>query len=126
MSTHSPVSGEVVLPAVYDSGMITSPFSIGSYLWPGISKIIEESGELGKVLGKLMAYPRERYPDGSDLLGDLHEELADVIAAIEFFCTQNALDAEFISKRAIAKVHRFQHWQEGGIDALPVLKWEDR
>jgi len=30
-------------------------FSIGSAVWPGVSKVIEEMGELQQVLGKLIA-----------------------------------------------------------------------
>lgn len=30
------------------------PFSIGSTTWPGVSRVLEELGELGQVLGKLI------------------------------------------------------------------------
>lgn len=106
--------------------MRVTDFSIGSAIWPGLGKIVEEKDELGTVLGKLMAYPKGDHPDGSDLYADLHEELADVCAAVEFFVAANGLDEEFIARRAGQKIGRFHHWHEGGAEVMPVVSWSER
>lgn len=93
--------------------------------WPGVSKVIEECGELIKVLGKLQAYPDGDYPDGSDLNAELHDEVADVRAALEFLVAENRLDDHFIRERAAAKGARFRHWQAGNVEALPVPSYGD-
>lgn len=87
---------------------------------PGLSKMVEECGELVKVLGKLMAYPDGEYPDGTNLFDELHDEMADVRAAIDFFVEHNDVDDHFLRARAAAKGARFRHWQAGHQQVLPV------
>src|ERR1700727_2409741 len=70
-------------------------FSIGSQVWPGASKVIEEMGELQQVMGKLIGTAgEEKHWDGSDLKERLKEELADVSAAIAFFIAKNFEDTD--------------------------------
>lgn len=88
------------------------PLAIGSSTWPGVAKLIEECGELQQVLGKLGAYPDGEHPDGSNLVGRLHDELADVLAAIDFVAVVNDLDGEAIMNRLLVKRERFQGWHE--------------
>lgn len=86
-------------------------FSIGSGTWPGVSKLVEECGELGQVLGKLIATSGDpAHWDGTDLMARLHDELADVQAAIWFLEEANGLDGGAIEGRAHLKVTAFREW----------------
>lgn len=86
-------------------------FSIGSETWPGVSKLIEEMGELGQVLGKLLGTHGEtEHWDGSNLLDRLHDEMGDVYAALEFVMKANDLDETRIEQREIDKVALFTKW----------------
>jgi NTP pyrophosphatase (non-canonical NTP hydrolase) len=90
-------------------------FSIGSQVWPGTSKLLEEMGELQQVLGKLIATAGEtKHWEGKDLKERLIEELADVKAAIIFFSLTNLTPAECeaIVKRADAKSDLFLAWHK--------------
>ncbi len=92
-------------------------FSIGSKVWPGMSKLIEEMGELGQVLGKIMGTGGEaKHWDGSNLRERVVEELADVYAAVLFFVTQNLTHEERVvwSNRVGAKLVLFNKWHAGG------------
>lgn len=94
------------------SGRSDGAFSIGSDVWPGVSKLIEEIGELGQVLGKLIAtHGAREHWDGSDLLDRLHDEIADVGAALVFVQQANGLDPDRIAGRAEAKLQLFHRWQ---------------
>jgi len=86
-------------------------FSIGSKLWPGLSKVIEECGELAQVAGKLMGTGGVlAHWDGSNLKVRLEEEIADVIAACIFFVEHNAFDAKTIGERVMVKIKLFDEW----------------
>jgi len=87
------------------------PLAIGSDVWPGAAKLMEELGELQQVFGKLIAYPDVLHPDGSDLAARLAEEIADVMAATSFFLDHNDLP-EGIESRTRAKVGRFNGWHD--------------
>jgi NTP pyrophosphatase (non-canonical NTP hydrolase) len=90
-------------------------FSIGGALWPGTSKLLEETGELQQVLGKLIGSGgKTNHYDGSDLRLRLIEEIADVIAAVRFFQEVNMTDAERskIAERVERKFALFQQWHE--------------
>lgn len=100
---------------------MTAPFQLrpGS-IWPGLSKVIEETSELNVVIGKLQAYPDGTYATGENLVAMLEEEVADVYAALDLLLDANALDVDFINARAEAKLRRFHHWLRGYDDVLPV------
>lgn len=86
-------------------------FSIGSAVWPGLAKLIEECGELLQVAGKVIAYPAGEHPDGSDIVARLNEEIADVAAAIKFVVQENSsINATNFRDRRDMKVDRFQRW----------------
>jgi len=87
-------------------------FSIGSRVWPGTSKLIEEMGELQQVLGKLIAIAGATDHWSGDLRKMLVEELGDVSAAIRFFGTQNLTTKEltFVAVRSDSKLARFREW----------------
>jgi NTP pyrophosphatase (non-canonical NTP hydrolase) len=93
-------------------------FSIGSKVWTGTSKLIEELGELQQVLGKLIGSHGEiAHYDGSDLEVRLVEEIADVQAAIAFFVRHN-LDTNgarvTMLGRTAEKLERFEQWHKEG------------
>ncbi len=97
--------------------MSSGDYSIGSKVWPGMSKLIEEMGELGQVLGKIMGTGGEaKHWDGSNLRERVVEELADVYAAVLFFVTQNLTHEERVvwSNRVGAKLVLFNKWHAGG------------
>lgn len=88
-------------------------FSIGSNLWPGISKLIEECGEVQQVAGKLIAsHGAVNHWDGTNLKERLESELGDLQAAIQFVVRHNALDVVAIEKRRIEKLMLFEKWHE--------------
>lgn len=89
-------------------------FSIGSSIWPGTSKAIEEMGELQQVLGKLIATAGDTDHWSGDLRLMLVDEAADVLAAVYFFSTMNFSSEELgrMNERVEEKVARFHEWQK--------------
>ena len=87
-------------------------FSIGSKVWPGTSKLIEEMGELQQVLGKLIASHGDPAHWSGDLRAKLVEEIADVRAAMSFFCELNVSRETFrdIDRRTKEKWELFLKW----------------
>lgn len=93
--------------------MASGDFSIGSKVWPGLGKLMEEAGEVAQVCGKLIASRGEpEHWDGTNLHGRLEEELADLRAAIAFVTAQNGLDALDIERRCADKLALFNKWQK--------------
>ncbi len=91
------------------------PYSIGSNYWTGLSKLIEESGEVVQVCGKLLGTGGSvAHWDGTELRTRLEEELADLTAAIAFVTSRNKLDYVAIQKRAAEKLTKFGDWHESG------------
>lgn len=87
------------------------PFQIGSDVWPGLSKLIEEAGEVQQVAGKLiMTGGDPGHWDGSDLRERLTEELADLQAAIEFVSEHGHLDVDKLYERRADKLRLFRKW----------------
>lgn len=111
--------------------MTGAPYSIGSDHWPGLSKLIEEIGEvdaelaevalhraLGRVqqvCGKLLGTGGAvEHWDGSNLKERLEDELGDLRAAIRFVAAQCGLNSERMRAREYAKVELFEAWQAEG------------
>lgn len=91
--------------------MTETPYGIGSTRWPGASRVIEESGELVQVLGKLIgAGGATEHWDGTDLRQRLVEEIGDVRAALEFFTAAAELPAAEIDQRARRKRAEYERW----------------
>lgn len=89
------------------------PFSIGSSHWSGLSKLIEESGEVMQVAGKLLGTGGEvHHWDGSNLRDKLEEELADLMAAVFFVIEHNKLDENKIRERGERKLKVFEKWHD--------------
>ena len=90
-------------------------YGIGSTCWPGLAKVLEESGELGQVLGKIMGSDgRTEYWDGTDLRVGLCEEIADLEAALLFFKDKNLTQEERdeVRSRTFRKFEQFLHWHQ--------------
>lgn len=88
------------------------------YKWHGIAKLIEECAELQVVLAKLQAYPEGKHPDeryAAPLMDRLHDELGDVLAAVQFFCDYNREDISSgdVQRRRIAKFTKLVGYHEG-------------
>lgn len=90
------------------------PYGIGSDLWPGLAKLMEEMGELQQVLGKVMACdgPAAIYWDGQPLLPHIIDEMGDVRAAMIFFCEANDIPKGLVHGRADEKLAKFEHWHQ--------------
>lgn len=89
------------------------PYSIGSDVWPGLSKLIEECGEVVQVAGKLLgANGDPNHWDGTDLRERLQEELGDLVAAVQFFVERCEVDAHAINNRTRYKLNVFAAWHE--------------
>lgn len=59
------------------------PFAIGGNVWPGVSKLIEEAGEVIQVCGKLIQTSgAHQHRDGSNLKERLEDEIADLMARV--------------------------------------------
>lgn len=91
------------------------PYSIGSNHWTGISKLIEEAGEVSQVCGKILGTGGVvEHWDGTNLKTRLEEELADLTAAIAFVVARNNLDFLAVQQRASKKLTTFGEWHEAG------------
>ena len=91
--------------------MTIAKFAIGALVWPGISKLVEEAGEVVQVGGKLLGTDgaEDRW-DGSNLRTRLEDEIADLLAAIAFVTQENNLDDPRIQERRMGKLLLFHEW----------------
>lgn len=77
----------------------------------GLTKLIEEAGEVIQVAAKLQAYPSGDHPDGKgDLNTRLEEEIADLEAAIAFVKAEHGLAISAINARMVEKLETFKKW----------------
>ena len=84
--------------------------------WLGMFKVLEECGELSQVLGKLGVKPSGDHWSGN-LSDMLHDEIADVYAALDYFVAQNGLDDDRIQLRRGVKYITFNQWVLSGVHA---------
>ena len=92
---------------------MSGDFSIGSTKWPGISKLIEECGEVIQVCGKLIGTGGLiHHWDGTNLKERLEDEIGDVMAAVSFITLKCCLDHKRIAARQIEKLALFRKWHE--------------
>lgn len=92
-----------------DPHLLTDRFAVGSEHWPGISKLLEEMGEVVQVLGKLMATRGlVDHWDGTNLRTRLCEEMADLSAAVKFVIEVNNLGD--LSDREQQKLTLYRKW----------------
>lgn len=90
-------------------------FMIGGTVWPGLSKLIEECGEVLQVSGKLMGSAGNTAHWSGDLDKKLIEELGDLKAAITFFMEANAICSSSVACRHRDKLIQFWEWHRNGL-----------
>jgi O-acetyl-ADP-ribose deacetylase (regulator of RNase III)/NTP pyrophosphatase (non-canonical NTP hydrolase) len=105
---------------------MTKMYQIGSDTWNGMSKLVEEMGELHQVCGKLMGNGGELSYWSGDLMPKFIEEIGDVLAALDFFIMHNFTNQEQdeIIGQNMMKLNRFMGWNKDarvGRDFLPGL-----
>ena len=91
-------------------------YSIGSPVLPGLSKLIEECGEVIQVAGKFIGSGgEENHWDGTNLRYRLEIELADLRAAIDFVIDHNGLDRSGVIDPVYEnKRSQFERWHDQG------------
>lgn len=89
-------------------------YSIGSYKWNGLSKLIEECGEVLQVSGKIIGSGGNSNHWSGDLRQKFIEEIGDVKAAISFFEKHSFSDQEKkkIQDRVNTKTILFEKWND--------------
>lgn len=116
-ASHLPLPGEQQL-ALFAAGLgpqpeVAGPYSIGSDVWPGLSKLIEEAGEVIQVGGKLMQRAGSTDHWSGDLRQMAVDEIGDLYAALDFFVDKNpTLSRWEIAKRRFEKQVLFQAWHK--------------
>lgn len=80
----------------------------------GVSKLIEECGELQQDLGKFLTYGMDQpHPDGKGPMRPrIENEIADVMAACRFVIEKHKLDFDQIYKRMHEKIDLFKSWDK--------------
>jgi NTP pyrophosphatase (non-canonical NTP hydrolase) len=89
-------------------------FAIGDEEWTGLSKLLEEAGEVIQIGGKLMGSRGSTNHWSGDIRTRLIDEIADLMGAITFFYEKNFSDDELysMSARAKEKLDMFYEWHE--------------
>jgi NTP pyrophosphatase (non-canonical NTP hydrolase) len=100
---------------------MSAPYNLGSRVWPGLSKLTEEAGEVIQVAGKIMGTGGEHeHWDGSNLLRRAGEEVADLSAACRVFFQLNGLDgAPWVLEREQHKYRLFLKWHFDNLEDKP-------
>lgn len=87
----------------------------------GLAKLVEELGECGQIVGKMLQYPdADFHPDSATfdnpkpMSQRLEEEIADVLAATRYVGEQHALDEQRIIERAERKYAQYVAWGNEG------------
>ena len=89
------------------------PYSIGSEHLPGLSKLIEECGEVVQVAGKILGMGGfGQHFDGTNSKERLQEELGDLLAAISFVEMYCGLDRNALGIREAEKLSKFIGWHK--------------
>jgi NTP pyrophosphatase (non-canonical NTP hydrolase) len=85
--------------------------------WLGGYKVMEECGELVCELAKAAPFPSGVHPDGKgDLVTRVEDEIADVLAACEYFVRTNGLNMDRIIARSQTKLAKYMQW---GLTGFP-------
>lgn len=92
------------------------PYNFNDPTWPGLSKLIEECGEVITIAAKLIATNggAEHWAEES-LYTRLEEEMGDALAAIDFVITHNAhrVSRERVNEREAKKWMWYRQWHAG-------------
>ena len=78
----------------------------------GLTKLIEECGELSQIASKKQAFmDTDTHPDGKGSMKKrIEEEMGDVIAACILVAENFGLDQDFLEKRVQKKLALFRSW----------------
>lgn len=78
----------------------------------GLTKLMEECGELTQIAAKKSAYMHtDTHPDGKGSMKvRMEEEIADVLATCDFVADRFNLDTGKIKRRAKIKLMTFNRW----------------
>lgn len=77
----------------------------------GLTKLVEECGEVIQVAAKRIAYPDViTHPDGSRLDERLESELGDMMAAARFVIKKMGLNSDHVNARFLTKFAQFEAW----------------
>lgn len=78
----------------------------------GMTKLVEECGELIQIIAKKTAYPTGKYPTSKfdDIDAMIVEEMGDVLAALGFVADKLKLDEDAIYARAALKYITYKEW----------------
>lgn len=91
--------------------MTPERYAIGSVEWAGLSKLVEECGEVIQVAGKILAGSPDEHWDGTHLPTRMANELGDLLAAVDFFLSMNPnLDPTVVLERRDRKTDLFDEW----------------
>jgi hypothetical protein len=101
-------------------GDVPGPYSIGAAPgeWPGLSRLIEEAGEVLQVAGKIIGTGGAATAyDGLLLRVALVAELGDLLAAINYVVSANSLDPVAVNSRRDRKRTMYGRWHKEGRQA---------
>lgn len=103
---------------------VKTPFAIGSKVWPGLSKLMEECGEVLQIVGKIVGTGGDtKHWAEENLATRLEEELGDALAAINFVMDNNPqLRRSAILLRCLEKQQRFEQWHAEPIPPISPEK----
>ncbi len=92
--------------------MTIESYQIGSDKWNGLSKLIEEMGELHQVCGKLIGSGGNTDHWAGDLRPKFIEEIGDTFAALRYFVLKNfeLHERYLIDDQFNLKLNRFNQW----------------
>jgi len=78
----------------------------------GLTKLIEECGELAQIAAKKIAYLHtDEHPDGKgSMKSRMEDEIADVMAAIAFVSEKLGLDEAKMFARGETKMALYKKW----------------
>lgn len=94
------------------SGLDRLPdFAVGSSVRPGLAKLVEETGELGEMAGKVMAFPHEPHPSGRDVIAEFVTEAGDVLGTLRYIASANAdISVGDIERAAERRLQTLLEW----------------
>lgn len=79
----------------------------------GLTKLIEECGELIQIAAKKSAFMHtDMHPDCTDMRDRMEDEIADVLAACDFVMKHFQLNQEAIFDRSRDKFRTFEKWHK--------------
>lgn len=88
-------------------------FAIGDKKWPGLSKLVEECGEVVQVIGKLMgSRGNDLHWNVPSLKAALEDEVADLLAACDYVMEKCWLNIEHITTRRQRKLETYRTWHK--------------